>query len=746
MDFSQITNPDVQKFFRHQEANLTYKSAASFDSLHNLDPWQTYKNFKTKTHLPWMPLDLKKLGRDFPAEAILQEAKAIEHLAVAHKSDGDSSKGWKSLCLHGLGTQATLSCDEYGYKYDHETPYTWTPAAESCPITTLYFKNVFPHTRYNRLRFMYLEPGGYIAPHEDVIDPNPHFTAINIAVNQPKDCTFLMGSPNLDSVTRWGRVPFYQGGDCFWLDLRNHHSVVNLSNETRIHIIVHQLLDKNDTHNLRRFVKMFPKQDQSHLIKQKTENKKLNMVFGFWQPQIGAGQEGLQPYSELTERFAKSLSQSIELEGFVRAQTIDEILSQALLTTKADYLLFFGPGQIIPKNEAFCRELIDELTAPQNADVALWAHLIDKGDGSYLGLHPQLFCLDLKKYRSYGSGKFGAATREKIPLTSWTRSKDNVHDDYTPVFVEPLGQMQTHAFLRDGWALLSETLQAHFSIHNFSQFIRETKIHGYPEENFEALAQFRGSKILLESPQEGPLFQGQVTFLKWLKQEVQSIYTNIWVYNNESIRRLPPNLTSSPIGFIAGPAAGNWDFAYFCQVARANNFQFIHFDSSAPNLDFKKGIIYDLQQEPFQIYLLRYLRRLDPTTTVSEKIPLSEEYSYDHIRQNSLWNLYLQGKHCFIHQDIFKNPSMLIEQIPTDSVGIFNISNIFYFLPALWLYSEAETLNAFLNLLQKIEEKNSHVLILGKDPFNVPILFERVGDVLERFLKNKGQYRECFVE
>lgn len=738
MDFSAIDNSDVRKFFQHREQSLAYKSATPFSELFADDPWRTYKNFKTKTHLPWMPLDLKKLARDFPASAILEEARSLEHLAVSHKNYDGGTKGWKSLCIHGLDSQSTLSCDEYGYKFDHETPYKWTEASEHCPITTLYFKNIFPHTRYNRLRFMYLEPGGYIAPHEDVIDPQPHFTAINIAVNQPKDCVFLMGSPDLDSNTRWGHVPFYKGGDCFWLDLRNHHSVINLSTETRVHIIVHFLLNSEDTLNLNRFISLIPKVEPQRISKKTGESKKLNFAFGFWQPQLDSFQEGLQPYTELTERFSKSMESAIELKKIIYTQSIDEILIQAAESLESEYLLFFGPGQIIHKNESFWKELYRELENPENQNVALWAHIIDKGGESYLALHPQLFCLNLKKYRKYGTGHFGMGTDAMKQLRAWSRSDDNVHDDYTPLFVKPQGQLLNAKIHRDGWSLISETLDANYEIRNFSQFIRDTKIHGYPEENFAELAQFSGNNIYNKIPQEGPLFEGQVTFLKWLKEEVDSISSNIWIYNNESIKRCPESLINSHVGFIAGPAAGNWDFSYYCQLQQKKDFRFIHFDSSLPNLNFKKSIIYELKNEPFKLFLLKSLRKLPHTVTVSEKQPLRSEYDYDQIRRHPLWLNYLAAEHRFINQDLFKDPAELVSQIPAHEAGILNLSNIFHFLPSLWLYSEKETYFAFLNLLKKIKEKNNDVMIIGKDPLNRPIFFEKVDALIQRLAKNIG--------
>ena len=34
---------------------------------------------------------------------------------------------------------------QYGYKSNKEAPYKWTEIADMCPITTNFFKEVFPY-------------------------------------------------------------------------------------------------------------------------------------------------------------------------------------------------------------------------------------------------------------------------------------------------------------------------------------------------------------------------------------------------------------------------------------------------------------------------------------------------------------------------------------------------------------------------------------------------------------------------
>ena len=83
-----------------------------------------------------------------------------------------------------------------------ETPYTWTDIIDRCPITYDFFKNVFPYKSYYRVRYMLLEPQGFITPHKDSFDN--YLSPINMALNHPKGCLMKMEGHK-------GYVPF-----CTW--------------------------------------------------------------------------------------------------------------------------------------------------------------------------------------------------------------------------------------------------------------------------------------------------------------------------------------------------------------------------------------------------------------------------------------------------------------------------------------------------------------------------------------------------
>jgi hypothetical protein len=181
----------------------------------------TAQDIQTRSGLPWLPL---QLPFPLPHEAMLTEARQLREQFVPHRSAKEDHRGWYSLCLHGLSSVHTGPRD----RYHTDLPYDWTDICKFCPITHNFFRDVFGYQSYARVRFMLVEAGGYILPHRD--STTDELTAINIALNNPEHCDFVMENA--------GTVPL-QAGRAVLLSLSRQHIVWNRSIEDRYHIIVH---------------------------------------------------------------------------------------------------------------------------------------------------------------------------------------------------------------------------------------------------------------------------------------------------------------------------------------------------------------------------------------------------------------------------------------------------------------------------------------------------------------------------
>lgn len=165
------------------------------------------------------------------------EAGQCRDYFVAHREN--SSHGWRSCCIHGIGIDKTGAWTNYGYTDEADVPYRWTDLAYRAPQVTSFWRNNFPAVDYRRIRFMDIIPGGSINPHSDRPGNLPgeeNFDAltfgvpVNIAVLHPESCHMVLEG--------FGTVPF-QEGRAFIINIRHRHSVINFSNKHRVHVIGH---------------------------------------------------------------------------------------------------------------------------------------------------------------------------------------------------------------------------------------------------------------------------------------------------------------------------------------------------------------------------------------------------------------------------------------------------------------------------------------------------------------------------
>lgn len=176
------------------------------------------------SHAPWLEI----LGINAPYKDMLAEAQALKSMFVSHRNEEGQHQGWSSLAIHGISATKTNVAENYGL--DSKTAkYDWTEIQDQCPVTVKFFKEQFPYRQYARVRFMLLEPGGFVMPHQD------HHTsflggAVNISLNQPDGCKL---------VNTHGTLPFKDSGSMFYFNNHYPHCVYNDSNTDRFHIIVH---------------------------------------------------------------------------------------------------------------------------------------------------------------------------------------------------------------------------------------------------------------------------------------------------------------------------------------------------------------------------------------------------------------------------------------------------------------------------------------------------------------------------
>jgi len=174
----------------------------------------------------WLELDTS-----FTPYQDLMELEKIKKYYVEHR-EGEDHKGWESCCIHGLGSNMTRICYDYGYNDEINAPYYWTEVSKDAPKATKFWKD-FPAEKFARVRFMKLKPQGHVGMHNDTPKEYPNnlldfLLPINVSITNPQGCKM--------EIEGHGTVP-WKPGKVFLVNILQNHRVTNNSNEDRVHMI-----------------------------------------------------------------------------------------------------------------------------------------------------------------------------------------------------------------------------------------------------------------------------------------------------------------------------------------------------------------------------------------------------------------------------------------------------------------------------------------------------------------------------
>ena len=207
------------------------KTPKALDPTNLTDEEITVLFFRSNT-TPWIELDI-----EFDLDEWTKESKLAEDFYVNHrdiKTGEGTHVDWQSCVLHGIDTDKTNVWEIYGYKSEPE--YNWTTLGNSTKSIKKFWTEVFPSENYARIRFMKLGKKGSISPHNDgkgKVDLDKIFDyplPVNVAIVHPEDC-FM-------TIEDQGVVPFKKG-KMFIVNILENHSVINFSNQDRVHLIAH---------------------------------------------------------------------------------------------------------------------------------------------------------------------------------------------------------------------------------------------------------------------------------------------------------------------------------------------------------------------------------------------------------------------------------------------------------------------------------------------------------------------------
>jgi hypothetical protein len=156
---------------------------------------------------------------------------------------------------------------------------------------------------------------------------------------------------------------------------------------------------------------------------------------------------------------------------------VDRDIDNILTSVSDNYrvAVIISPGTEFVNGDAFFNNI------PKN--FSLIGHILDAGESYYI-LHPQCYVLNLEIFNSIGKPEIGKHEYFKsFSTTAPCRSNENIHDDYTPLWIKPGEKLNNYKHRGYGYNLIKSLLDNNFTIEAFDTEQRKNKHYLYTDIN-----------------------------------------------------------------------------------------------------------------------------------------------------------------------------------------------------------------------------------------------------------------------
>ena len=694
-----------------------------------------------------------RLPLDFDHEACLQEAIALLDRFVVHRNyDQTTNTGgqWKSLALQAV--DGVSGKTEYHTSYGaSEKSYALTEIVELCPKTMKLVNALTDIEQCQRVRFMLLEPGAEIKVHSDMPNRDIGYS-MNIALNMPKGCEFWNELNPDGSMNRFSETLPISAGDLMIVNVARYHRVVNNSNVPRIHLIINgPLRIANDQlvaeanrlrgADLRASVhKLITREAfcsreweaRAPILREKLE------VVGLLDNTLPEFIEILVTNRELADAAVEKFSRENATQGSIwplRHRVVDVTqLDQALasLENRVEFAVILAAGTFAEDILAFTIEIQRQCADLEKAQAMISGHIMNwkKQEPFIPFLHEQFVVVNMQMWRELGRPSFGTLySPASTEFPAYEASDENIHDDYTPLWLKPgVGQPQSG---KAWWGtnLLRTSLENGKTVLNVSQALRKTKSYAYPD--------VPGSRQLQNVRDV-------------INQRVENTKNRVYFFNNEvgTVAKIPDFKPNTLVSLSAGFKTYSLLQQYFSETPPEKT---IIYDYSENSLKFAEGLLAERSFDGIVDYVFKFSQQIRQGFPSRDKVAnylnvlLENEFSSDaNVLCERIRHLAEQKNVEFVQVDVVNKPEPLIEKLaPEDRVLLWH-SNIWRSNVLYYLMNQNECSNNYHSFGSKIAKRLNGSLHARHFPYE-SLVSSTDGQVLA-FLADAGREEDKSAE
>ena len=429
--------------------------------------------------------------------------------------------------------------------------------------------------------------------------------------------------------------------------------------------------------------------------------------------------------AELTSFFTV-FSFNIRLQDFMFAQSLDAAMEAG---TK-DFVLIQNAGHVFYGYDP----LSFDMKAAMEECEFLTGHIMDRG--GYFYMHDQCMLVNRRAWQKLGKPRFGLPEIGKKEVALPYRSPENVHDNYTPLFLEPTGRsLALEATFGYGWNAISAGLAGNLKILNWPKAVRKWKRHCY--------AYYGDAKqwmTTLANVLKAPLPSGDaqldriVEFLRNTPDK-QDAPRKVFVFNSESDADIPCLKFKAGLDRAFVLASGFKTNRMLETLGFSPATEIVVYDYSAPALALRRLMVEEWDGHDYGAFFMAAKPRIDalfngavsylPANLVKDAALVEQEFhrelggvfeSKEHWLDH--WARYRALKHQFVEVDVLTDPDRVRAMIGGHAKGhsVMWISDMFNSPNAVGKFDWTRRKATYKAVVDTLAAATDSYLILGGDP------------------------------
>ena len=351
--------------------------------------------------------------------------------------------------------------------------------------------------------------------------------------------------------------------------------------------------------------------------------------------------------------------------------------------------------------------------------------------------HTQCVVVNLSEWNSIGRPAVDAGWKWDYP--KFTPSAENIHDDYTPMYIKPaagtISRDNINVMNSPLSSLIPHALSHNKMVYNLPMEVREHKHCCYPEDDVEETEKW----LLDEKWDEQDVDALSYFSMNNLDEDKEELYGYkvmkshvMFITNTENI----PGFEKYDVDVMTAPCSGLHQFKHMTN-ARPSLKRVIWTDFSEAGVWWTQKLLAEWDGLDFHSFYLKHEKYMEENFVAFHASNYNRELAerfvnhYDSIDTwLDHWNWIRSLDHKFMNIDLVKNWQLLVDEVGTGNKVFMQVSNIWQYEVNYLNTPHHQAQASFINLINELLKNNREVYMTGDSPNGVFYNYQNLKEII----------------